>query len=72
MSLFPTDIQDFANQFVAMQLKRHEADYDPYARFTKSAVGQDIRDTELAIAKLAKAPTRDRRAFAALVLFKVR
>jgi uncharacterized protein (UPF0332 family) len=29
---FPKEIQDFANAFITMQKKRHNADYDPYAK----------------------------------------
>ena len=43
---FPYEIQDFAERFVDMQQKRHEADYDPDATFSKSDVIQDITDAE--------------------------
>ena len=67
---FPDKIQDFANLFYSMQIKRHEADYDPYCNFNKSAVLADIAAVEFAIAEFEESKLSDRKAFAALVLFK--
>lgn len=67
---FPKDIEDFGNFFVGMQQKRHSADYDPAATFYKSAVEQDISDAESVIERFQNAPIKDRRAFAAFVLFR--
>ena len=72
VSKFPKEIQNFANAFVTMQEKRHKADYDPIERFTKSAVQQDIDLAEQTITDFGLASTKDRRAFAAHVLFKSR
>jgi len=72
MQQFPADIQDFANSFVMMQLKRHDADYVPTSQFSKSEAQQDILDAETVIRKFRDAPTSDRRAFAAYVLLKKR
>ena len=69
---FPDEIQDFALQFYNMQIKRHEADYDPYSRYRKSQVLADISATREVIRAFEAAPTSDRRAFAALVLFQRR
>ena len=69
---FPKDIEDFANVFVALQTKRHAADYDPEARFYKSEVRQDIADAEDVMKRFGLTPVKDRRAFAAFVLFKTR
>jgi hypothetical protein len=69
---FPKAIEDFANTFVTMQIKRESADYDPFARFTKSAVEQDIRMVRQAIQDFEAVMARDRRAFCAHVLFKKR
>lgn len=55
-----------------MQKKRHAADYDPLAKFTKSEVTTDIETTEFVIREFSKAKVKDRRAFAALVLFPAR
>ncbi len=70
LSKFPNTIQDFANMFVAMQDKRHKADYDPDEKVFKSAVEADIRAVESVIDGFEKAPQKDRRAFVALVLLK--
>ena len=67
---FPQEIQNFANQFVEMQVKRHIADYDPDEKFYKSAVSIDLVITGITIDKFNGAPLKDRRAFAAFVLFK--
>ena len=69
---FPKEIEDFSNTFVAMQAKRHDADYDPFKRFVKSEVELDIVVVEQAIQKFKAAKTKDRRAFCAYVLLKKR
>ena len=72
MSKFPQPIQDFANVFVTMQAKRHEADYNPFHKTTKSEVITDISAVEAAIADFEQADIKDRRAFAIWVLFRER
>jgi hypothetical protein len=72
MSKFPREIQDFANVFVQMQAKRHLADYSPTEKFYKSAVVNDLKAVEVAITDFEAAPLKDRRAFAVLVMFKMR
>ncbi len=72
MKKFPKEIEDFANAFVALQAKRHIADYDPFAQLFKSEVKQDIADAKEAIANFSNTAAKDRRAFAAFVLFKNR
>jgi hypothetical protein len=69
---FPKHIQDFADRFVTMQIKRHAADYDPQGRYFKSSVLNDIAAAEAAMRNFSKAPEKDRRAFATWVLFKTR
>ena len=69
---FPQEIQNFANLFVEMQKKRHDADYNPNARVFKSAVLDDISIVEITINAFNGAPPKDRRAFAAWVLLKQR
>ncbi|MCY4049549.1 MAG: hypothetical protein OXF24_08180 [Hyphomicrobiales bacterium] len=69
---FPGSIQNFGSFFVKMQYARHNADYDPYATFTKSSVEAYITRAEEAIKSLEGASEKDRRAFCAYVLFKVR
>lgn len=72
LSRFPRDIQDFANIFVDLQLKRHSADYDPEKTFYKSEVIQDIANVEDVIKRFESSSVKDRRAFAAFALFKHR
>ena len=71
-SHFPQEIRDFAHQFVKMQEIRHKADYDPFDLFTRSGVLQFIQETRAAINDFENVPSRDRRAFAVFVLFKLR
>lgn len=68
---FPKAIEDFANAFVTLQKKRHEADYNPLAQFSKSTVQADIALAEQAIRAFKAEKTADRRALCAWVLFKV-
>jgi hypothetical protein len=65
---FPSDIQDFANVFYSLQLKRHKADYDPYFRTTKSDVLQDIESAREAIQKLERTSAKSKRAFSIWVI----
>lgn len=69
---FPKDVEDFANAFVALQAKRHLADYDPNEKFYKSEAKQDISEAEDVIGRFNAVSVKDRRAFAAFVLFKQR
>lgn len=69
---FPKAIEDFANNFVALQEKRHAADYDPSVKLTKSEVIADIAAAQEAITQFQREQAKDRRAFAAHVLFKKR
>jgi hypothetical protein len=70
MSLFPPAVQDFGNAFRTLQAKRHSADYDPSARFTKSAVAQDVASARLVIEDFSSVPIKHRRAFCVWVLLK--
>ncbi|MBV1707650.1 MAG: hypothetical protein KGQ37_10635 [Hyphomicrobiales bacterium] len=72
INAFPPPIQDFASHFVAMQDKRHSADYDPATRLTKSELMAEIKKTTSAISDFEAASPKDRRAFAVFVLFKRR
>lgn len=66
------DVQVFADMFVQMQEKRHEADYDPKQAFYKSAVQADIDAARVAIKNFQSVDKRHRRAFSAYVLLKER
>lgn len=72
LAKFPKGIEDFGHAFVAMQEKRHAADYDPHERLTKSEVMADIALVEQAISDFEGSDAKDRRAFCAFVLFKKR
>ena len=72
LSKFPQEIQDFAGEFVSMQAKRHLADYDPFARFTKLDVQEEIAATRIMIEGFQSVPVKHRRAFAVYVLFRTR
>ncbi len=69
---FPKPVADFAVMFVAMQAKRHEADYDPMKVFTKAGVGADVTLARSAIDTFKSAKAADRRAFCVHVLFRDR
>jgi hypothetical protein len=69
---FPASIVNFAAIFQTLQIKRHDADYDPDARFVKSAVQSDIMLAEAAIRSFLAAPRKDRRAFCAWVILRNR
>lgn len=69
---FPEAIKRFSDTFIIMQEKRHSADYEPNSDLCKSEVLQDIADVEATIKRFTNVPAPDRRAFAALVLFKNR
>ena len=72
MQKFPTEIQDFGDQFVDMQKQRHLADYDPVATFTRSEVLQLIEETEKTIKQFELTTPGDQRAFAIYVLLRFR
>jgi uncharacterized protein (UPF0332 family) len=72
LAKFPGPIQDFAALFITMQQKRHAADYDPLHKSKKSEVNVDIARVEAAISGFAACDIKDRRAFSAFVIFKLR
>jgi hypothetical protein len=72
MCLFSPDVQAFASIFVTLQQLRHDADYDPIARFNKSEVLLYISQAETAILGFELCNIPERRAFAAHVLLKSR
>ena len=72
MGRFPASIREFAHAFVQSQLDRHRADYDPEATFWREDVLQLIDETRDLIAVFNDADDKDRRAFAAYVMFRVR
>jgi len=72
ISRFPDEIQDFAKKFVDMQEKRHKADYDPEAAFSKLTVRRDIELVTRRIEVFGRIALKDRRAFAVYVLLNLR
>ena len=72
ISKFPREIENFANAFVALQEKRHLADYDPSARFSKHEVRREIAAARAIIEGFQAVRAKHRRAFAVYVLFRTR
>lgn len=72
LAKFPKAVEDFGNHFVAMQAKRHNADYDPYEKFIKSDVINDIDIAAIVINDLKSVSQKDKKAFCTLVMFKSR
>ena len=72
MREFPSEIQGFARTFNDLQRERHQADYALDGRYSKLDVLAKIDGAEAAIAQLEGADLRQRRRFAAHVLFKRR
>jgi hypothetical protein len=69
---FPSEITHCANELVLLQEARHNADYDPKVKLTRSEALQWVVRAESAIAGLRRAPRRDRRAFAIQMMVKKR
>ena len=55
-----------------MQTKRHSADYDPQAAFSRIEGVQDIDEAENVILQFRQARRKDRCAFAVYLLFRIR
>ena len=72
MRSFCVEIRDFTTHFVNLQDRRHQTDYDPVETFYKSEVQRLIVDTRAVLDEFEKADRRERRSFAALVLFRAR
>ena len=69
---FPNTIRSCADAFVALQQRRHDADYDPDYRVLRADALDAIQQAEDAIRDLKASPKRDRRAFAVQILMKKR
>ncbi len=70
MEKFPNAVQDFADTFISLQEKRHDADYNPMLRLRRSEVNIEIASAENAIRDLKTVPASDLKAFAVWVLLK--
>lgn len=69
---FPVGIMICASEFIELQEARHNADYDPRARFTRAEALQWTSRAEAAITGFRVTPRRDRKAFAVQLLLKKR
>ena len=69
---FSIEVRNFAQLFVSLQNERHAADYDPASVPLKSDVQRRIADARTVLGRLGEASRRDRRRFAACVLFRAR
>ena len=72
MAHFPPAIQEFGDTFVEMQGNRHDADYNPHKRFTKSSVVSAVDNANQRIAGFKDAGREDLRALALCIFFKPR
>lgn len=69
---FPDTILDFAETFIYLQELRHDADYNPLSVFTRSETTAAISRAAAAVERFIDTAARNRRAFAAQVLFGAR
>lgn len=65
-------VRNLTNLLPELKGRRHAADYDPAARFTKSSVLRDLELTEAAMDSFDQAPNQDQRALAVFLLFRER
>ena len=72
MASFPEEIRNFGDYFIAMQIARHSAEYDPHSRFRQSVVEDMVTDSARMIEQFESVEVRHRRAFSAFVLLPVR
>jgi hypothetical protein len=69
---FPVGIKACAAAFATLQEKRHSCDYDPLHRLTRQDALDALAEATAAVKALKLATPKDRRAFAAQLLFKRR
>ena len=69
---FMPTIQALSNHFVATQISRHQADYEPDTDFEQQEIAAIITQIDAAIAAFRGVPAPDRRAFAVYVLMRER
>ena len=72
MSRFSPEVQDFGELFIIMQRERQTADYDPSVSFLRSRVINLIEEVAQVLTQFESVGTRERRAFAVVVLFRLR
>lgn len=69
---FPEPIVELAAAFKQLQIKRHDADYDPSTKLTKAQVATDLEYARQVITDYKAEQIKHRRAFAAFVLLEKR
>ena len=71
MATFQNDVQDFSETFIARQVQRHEADYNPNpdTPLTRTQAMRNIRRARGAVRAFLAAPAQERRRFATHLLF---
>lgn len=69
---FPKPIEDFANCYSTMQLKRHRSDYSPDTIIRDTDFQRSIGNVRKCIKGLRDADEKHKRAFVAFVLLKKR
>jgi uncharacterized protein (UPF0332 family) len=69
---FAPSIKHFAVNLVELQQKRHSADYDPLARFSRSEARLTIDAGRVALARFKEVSEDQRQIFASLLLFPPR
>ena len=69
---FTADIKLFATNILEFQRKRHAADYDPMARFTKTEAQLEIIRGRAALARFRAGRHEERQMFVSLLLFQPR
>lgn len=69
MADFHADIRNFGNTFIALQIQRTDADYNPAVMFRRSQTVSNIRRAHEAITKFLAVSAQERREFASYVLF---
>ena len=74
MATFHADLRDFAETFIALQVQRHEADYNPYPAtpLTRTQTMRNIQRARDATQAFLAAPPQERRRFATHLLFTQR
>ena len=65
---FPADIQDFAHRLAMAQEARHNADYDPFSKYTRQEVLDIIIEVRDAISVFDATSREDRLKFVAYLL----
>ena len=70
VSKFPAPIATFATVFAQVQAKRHKADYDPYEKFYKSQLLNDMFLVQDTITAFKTCSRKDRTAFSIWVAVK--